>query len=199
MPIAFAGCGSPQEPAARGEYLYNYCAQCHGDAGEGSTLVAAPPIAGMPQWYVESQLKKFRDGSRGAHAKDVEGLKMRPMARTLQNDADLSTVSAYVAKLPAPPHPKATLEGGNAANGKALFNTCIACHQADASGNQGLNAPPLKGHPDWYMLTQLKKFKSGVRGTNPKDLTGPAMRAIAMTLPDEQAMKDVIAHILTLK
>jgi hypothetical protein len=47
-------------------------------------------------------------------------------------------------------------------------------------------------------LTQLKNFKSGVRGTNPQDITGAQMRPMSMILADEQAMKDVIAYIQTL-
>ena len=44
----------------------------------------------------------------------------------------------------------------------------------------------------------LKKFKEGVRGTNPQDIGGMQMRPMSMTLVDEQAMKDVIAYIRTL-
>jgi cytochrome c oxidase subunit 2 len=47
-------------------------------------------------------------------------------------------------------------------------------------------------------MTQLNKFRSGVRGGNPADVKGSLMRAMSMTLPDEQAMKDVIAYIMTL-
>jgi cytochrome c553 len=38
-----------------------------------------------------------------------------------------------------------------------------------------------------------------VRGTNPADTSGALMRPMAQTLADEQAMKDVIAYIMTLK
>ena len=48
------------------------------------------------------------------------------------------------------------------------------------------------------MLAQLKKFKEGIRGAHPKDITGMQMRPMAMILPDEQAMKDVIAYIQTI-
>jgi cytochrome c553 len=61
-----------------------------------------------------------------------------------------------------------------------------------------MNAPPIAGASDWYLLAQLKKFKAGVRGANPADVTGGTMRPMAMTLADEQAMKNVIAHISTL-
>ena len=51
---------------------------------------------------------------------------------------------------------------------------------------------------DWYHLAQLKKFKSGVRGSNPQDITGAQMRPMSMLLADEQMMKDVVAYIKTL-
>jgi len=77
-------------------------------------------------------------------------------------------------------------------------NHCAACHGADGKGNVQMNAPPLAGQHDWYLLAQLKKFKAGHRGLNPKDVTGGQMRPMAMTLADEQAMKNVVAHIQTL-
>jgi cytochrome c oxidase subunit 2 len=61
-----------------------------------------------------------------------------------------------------------------------------------------LNAPPIARADDWYILSSLKKFKGGIRGSNPKDITGAQMIGMAGTLPDEQAMLDVIAHIKTL-
>ena len=67
----------------------------------------------------------------------------------------------------------------------------------DGSGNPALGSPPLKHASDWYLLSQLKKFKGGVRGTNPMDTNGALMVGMAQTLVDEQAMKDVIAHIMT--
>ena len=91
-----------------------------------------------------------------------------------------------------------TLHDGEAEAGKASYATCATCHGTDGKGNQQLNAPGLVDLPDWYMLTQLHKFKSGVRGANPNDVTGAQMAPMATTLKDEQAMKDVIAHIKTL-
>ena len=71
----------------------------------------------------------------------------------------------------------------------------MACHGPTGGGNEAMRAPPLAKLDDWYVLTQLKKFKAGIRGTNPADLSGATMRPMAATLPDEQAMRDVIAHI----
>ena len=48
------------------------------------------------------------------------------------------------------------------------------------------------------MVAQLRKFMSGVRGTNPQDTTGATMRPMAMTLADDQAITNVVAYINTL-
>ena len=83
--------------------------------------------------------------------------------------------------------------------GKIYYTTCATCHGADGHGDLSQDAPRLVGLNDWYMLNQLKKFKAGVRGANPKDTTGAKMAPMAMTLPDENAMKSVIAYVQTLK
>lgn len=182
---------------ARGEQLYELCAQCHGANGNGNQRFLAPAIAGLPQWFVEAQVHKFQNGARGTHFDDIGGMRMRPMSMWLGSDEDVTNVSAFVAAMPRAT-PERTLEGGNAEAGKAKYVPCIACHGVNGEGNQALNAPPLVGQSDWYQLTSLKNFKAGVRGTNPKDSTGALMRPMSMTLADEQAMKDVIAYIESL-
>jgi cytochrome c553 len=195
-----AGCNYkiPEEPTASGKEIFELCAQCHGSAGEGNPKYHAPAIAGLPQWYLEAQLKKFKSGVRGGHPLDRTGMMMRPMTLTFRNDADLKTAAAYVATLP-----KATLAsaqpGGDAARGKSLFAGCTACHGADAAGNEAVKAPPLNHASDWYLVEQLKKFKSGIRGFSPTDMEGAQMRPMMATLADEQAIKDVVAHIVTLR
>ena len=177
---------------------YGNCAPCHGEDGSGNRAVGAPAIAGLPLWYVEAQLRKFRDGSRGAHPDDIDGLKMRPMARTLLSEEEVKVVAERVAKLP-PLQPPVTITDGDATRGKAMFATCTACHGEKAAGMQDKGAPDLHRTGDWYLLAQLTKFKSGVRGSAPTDATGQQMRPMAATLPNEQAMKDVIAYIRTLQ
>ncbi len=181
----------------RGKDLYRLCATCHGKDGSGDRSVGAPAIAGMAQWYVEAQLEKFRSGMRGTHFDDIAGMRMRPMSLTLMREGDVPAVSAYVAGLP-PIAPPSALTGGDAANGKTLYTPCIACHGADGSGNQALFGAPLANVSDWYLLTQLENFRAGIRGSKSGDQSGAMMRPMALTLADEQAMKDVIAHIMTL-
>ena len=163
----------------------------------GNPAVNAPAIAGLPQWYLEEQLQKFRNGGRGRHFDDLTGMQMRPMALSLANDAEIVTISMYVASLPvAKPSPR--LHDGDPNRGKTFYAPCVACHGPEAAGMQALKAPPLSHGSDWYLLRSLQKFKAGIRGTAPNDTTGALMRPMAQTLPDEQAMKDVVAYIATL-
>ena len=65
-------------------------------------------------------------------------------------------------------------------------------------GNPALNSPRLAGMTDWYMVTQLQKFRDGLRGHHPDDIYGLQMLPFATALPDEQALLDVVAYINTL-
>ncbi len=191
------GAPATAQDLARGELLFDNCSQCHGETGQGNQLFGAPNIAGLDTWYVQSQLEKFRSGTRGAHPDDVEGLRMRPMSRVLKNQEDIQSVAAYVASLPSTA-PAASLTGGDPAKGGQLYQQlCTSCHGAKAEGIEATKGPALHTD-DWYQLAQLQKFRAGVRGTNPQDPFGMMMRNFAVTLADEQAMKDVIAYITTL-
>jgi len=195
--VAALGCAARADEKGRGAQLFQLCAQCHGANAEGSELAKAPDIAGLPAWYLVAQLKAFRSGTRGLHPDDAAGLRMYPMAQYLRTDADVTAVAAYIASLPlvaAEP----VVEGGDAQKGAALYTPCTACHGADGGGNQALNAPPLRGKSDWYLLSALQKFKAGVRGGKPDNPNAALMRGMAQILADEQAMKDVVAYIGTL-
>ncbi len=185
------------EDGGRGRQLWNFCQQCHGADGGGTALYLAPAIAGLPEWYVARTLQKFRDGIRGTHFDDVSGMRMRPMALWLQGDADIAAAAAFVASLP-PVKSAPTLAGADATAGAALYAPCMACHGPGGQGNEQLGAPPLTHSSDWYQLTQLQHFKQGIRGSNPRDTHGALMVPMARLLADEQAMKNVIAYVLTL-
>lgn len=183
---------------ARGEQLFKFCTQCHGSDGGGNRINLAPAIAGMPVWYVEGQLVKFKSGLRGLNAHDVGGLRMYPMSLWLRTDADQKAVAAYVASLPpVPPSPEPEYVG-NAAQGQGFYAVCSACHGADGKGNQGMGAPPLVGLSDWYLYSAIQKYKTGVRGSIPGDALGPVMIGMVATLPSDDAIRDVIAHIQAL-
>ncbi len=113
---------------------------------------------------------------------------------TDENIADIIEWAATWEYKPAVP----TLTAGNVDNGRQLYQACATCHGADAQGNEAMNAPALRGQNDWYMVTQLKNFKAGYRGTDPLDTFGAPMRAMAAGLRDDQAIIDVVSYINTL-
>jgi len=123
-------------------------------------------------------------------------MQMRPMAMTLANDKAIADVSAYISTL-KPIKPANTL-GGDAAKGKSLYMLCATCHGPQGEGIQAQGGPKVYIQQDWYLERQLKNFKAGIRGTNPKDSFGMQMRPMAMTLANDQAIKDVIAYMLSL-
>jgi cytochrome c oxidase subunit II len=191
-----AGCGAPG--ASRGQSVYNTCVPCHGSNGGGVPRLRTPAIAGLPEWYIARELDHFARDIRGAHPDDMEGHRMRPMARTLYRPGDLAAVAHYVATMPPVPSTP-TLTGGNREDGQLRFTTiCATCHGPDGKGNVALGAPKLVGQWDWYLVAQLNKFHSGMRGTHPADTLGAQMRAMSLTLEDSTAIHNVVSYIETL-
>jgi len=190
-PLAAAADESPVTPA---EFVY--CTVCHGMQLRGNRNIEAPRLSQMDAWYIEQQLKSFKNGWRGTHQGDLVGMEMRPMAAAL-TDQQIRAAAEF-AEASQAPLPPATVDG-NAEAGRAHYTTCAACHGPDASGNEALGAPPLYGLNDWYLVRQLENFRDGVRGSNPDDVYGAQMRASVALLPDEQAIRDVIAYITSLQ
>ena len=91
-----------------------------------------------------------------------------------------------------------TFAAGDPVKGKTLYATCGACHGANSEGLEALNAPKLAGQEAWYLVRQLQNFKGGIRGASPKDIYGMQMAPMAQTLPDEQAIQDVVSYIVSL-
>ena len=105
--------------AEKGKVLFTVCMACHGANGEGNAVLNAPATGGQDEWYVIRQLNNFRAGVRGAHADDIFGAQMRPMALTLVDEQAVIDVAAYVAPLTVPE--LATTIEGNADAGKKAF------------------------------------------------------------------------------
>ena len=64
------------------------------------------------------------------------------------------------------------------------YQPCIACHGAAGQGNTALGAPALAGQGAAYLERQLKHFKTGIRGADPRDTQGAQMKAMASALDD---------------
>ena len=187
--------GAAQPSLETGRRGYEVCAGCHGFAAEGNELVNAPRLAGLPSWYLERQMRNFTAGLRGA-AGDDHGQKMAVMARAIRGERGLEDLLAYIATLPG----KRALPtlAGDTSEGSRRYAVCAACHGQKGEGNEALGAPGLATLDDWYLVRQLRLYVDGLRGVQPDDTFGVQMRAIAGTVADPQAQRDLAAYIRSL-
>lgn len=68
------------------------------------------------------------------------------------------------------------------------YLACTACHGDVAQGNAELGAPALAGQEAVYLQRQLQHFKTGVRGSDPRDAKGAQMKAMSATLTDDDIL-----------
>ena len=193
--------GGPPDEKQRPEVtvFQNVCVKCHGPKGHGSDQVKAPAIAGLPAWYLQRQLNNFRSGRRGSDPAEPQAMVMAALVKSL--DASLlDKVVKHVESLPvAHPAPTSVLRQPDLALGKELFQErCMECHRFNASGELAFGSPPLLGQPDWYLLTQLTKFKDGRRGNLTNDEFGGKMVLSARFIESQEALHSVVAYILSL-
>lgn len=185
----------PPANVAAGKALYQACVACHGSEGEGRRELNAPKISGQEDWYIRRQLTYFKHGVRGADTRDTFGQQMAPMAAVLADETAMENIAAYIQTLPDKPAPHTV--AGNIKRGKRLYTTCGKCHGKQAEGRWAVNAPRIAGMSDWYLVTQLKNFKHGIRGAHPKDTTGRQMESMVLSI-NEEKMNDIVAYINTL-
>ena len=194
--LLLSGIGAAQDELPVPSDDLVFCTTCHGVQLMGNPIIKAPRLSGMEVWYVEQQLENFSKGIRGAHENDDIGVEMRPMAAVLSDDQ--IKAAAEFANAAQSALPEATITG-DAGSGKAHYSTCAACHGPDGKGNEALGSPNLTVPNDWYLVTQLKNFRNGSRGSHPADTYGMQMRASVQLLADDEAIMDVVAYINSLQ
>lgn len=170
------------------------CMTCHGAYGVGNPSVGGPKLAGIEPWYLRKQLTDFRNGLRGNQLDYIPGYEMRDTVQHF-SDGDINDIVMQVVNWP-----EATLAPtitGDTEHGQTLYQTCASCHGVDGEGIEALGAPALAGRSDWYLLNQLKLYKSGYRGTHPEDTAGAQMRMMIQNLATEADMEAVVAYINT--
>ena len=183
--------------SARAGNDFDYCLLCHGSNANGNYGIRAPKLSGIEPWYLARQLENFAAGVRGAPADDAAGHEMAPVALRLKQEGRLDAAVKFIGSL-GPGRPHATVQG-DATTGRKLYAACAACHGARGEGNAALQSPALVARSDWYLVTQLTNYKTGLRGADERDTYGAQMRAIAATLVDDQAIANVVAYINTLQ
>jgi cytochrome c553 len=109
------------------------------------------------------------------------------------SDKDIGAIAQWIGQTESP-HPQATI-GGDLAAGKSLYQGCAGCHNGDASGNETLGAPSLRGLNDWYLLTQINHFRLGIRGSESGDVYGQQMQVASSLVTTEIDAADLAAYI----
>lgn len=143
---------------AMGERLFlTYCAQCHGSDARGNkgfpNLTDNDWLHGGTPEIIKTTIMGGRHGV------------MPPMGAALGGDKDVENVANYVLSLSG-----STADPIKAVFGKAKFGACMACHGADAKGNQALGTPNLTDKIWLYggsLETIMETIRKGRNNTMP--------------------------------
>lgn len=126
-----AALAADDDAVAIGRRLFlNYCSVCHGSDAEGAkgfpNLADADWLYGGTPEAIKTSIMNGRTGVMPAHA-------------AMLDEAAVENTANYVLSMSGRDHDAAA-----AAEGKAHFGTyCVACHQADGTGNFLMGAPNL--------------------------------------------------------
>lgn len=86
-----------------GRILYaERCMECHRYNAEGELFFGSPPLIGLQDWYLASQIKKYQIGVRGVHPQDVNGQKMVFSSSFVESEEVLHSLVAYLIELQKP-------------------------------------------------------------------------------------------------
>lgn len=171
---------------------YEYCTVCHGSQLMGNPNIGAPRLSGLSPWYITRQLKNFKQGIRGNHPSDTTGGEMMMMVSNL-NDKEFSALATWITTTDSDkPHSSFSAD---IKAGEKLYQSCVACHGANAHGNKVLGAPNLNDLNDWYIMTQLNHFRLGIRGNNDNDTYGQQMKAASGVITSEKDAANIAAYI----
>lgn len=188
---------SASDATVAGIIFQNACAQCHGAKGEGNAQIKSPSIASLPAWYVRGQLENFRADRRGAHPQDAEGQLMRAISKVL-DDGQVNAVAEFVSKLPRV-MPQPTIKADVAAGRQLYEERCMECHRFNGEGELVFGSAPLMGLQDWYLASQLRKFRDHVRGAQKEDANGQKMAWASQFIETDDLLQSVVAYLMTLQ
>lgn len=171
------------------------CITCHTVSGN-SVVTIWPKIAEQHFDYVIKQLIEFKKGKSGERFDP----NMFAMLQGL-NENDLIELAEYYSKQILEKS-KGVADETRFEYGKMLYLYgdvtsklvgCVGCHGIDGYGNKLARFPMLKWQHKDYLITQMKKFRSGERSNDFNSI----MRDISSIMTDEQifALAEYISFI----
>ena len=145
------------------------------------------PLAGfekekLPELPVEFVMERMAvDGN-------VASLNMKEITQKMADDENADKQREAVKE-------KAAIVTPDLKRGETIFESCRICHGADAAGTALAQAPQLAGQDPDYLIAQLKKFQTGVRGAHPLDVDGLRMRPMSRMLRSEEDIVNVANYV----
>jgi len=171
---------------------YTFCLVCHGYQGQGNVSVQAPALAGIEPWYFAAALDSYRSGQRHTSSAAMD---MQSAARMIE-PASYDELHAFVSALAPGQQPAVAAVAEQVQRGAAAYaQYCAVCHGSEAEGNEQLAAPALKRLAPWYLTSAWQAYLTGARGDDKAALTAQQMRQIALSVPAEIAIEDLIAFL----
>jgi cytochrome c553 len=168
----------------------DHCTNCHGYLGRNTSPIF-PQLAGQQADYTESELKKFRDRTRG----DKYAVNYMWGTAHSFTDEKIAALADYYAtqkRAPGTPQDPAAVAAGQTIYTQGIksqkVEDCASCHGDKALGSA--KGPLLAGQHREYLESQLLAYKSGQRATTVMDITAKA-------LTDEQ-IRQIAAYLASL-
>jgi cytochrome c553 len=77
-------------------------------------------------------------------------------------------------------------------------NECASCHGQEGHGYEALRAPAIAGLPDYYFMQQVKRYRDGLRGSEPSEKDVYFMHRETVEL-DDQLFRDLAKLVAAMK
>lgn len=167
--VSLVGTVNAAGNAEAGKTKAAMCTACHGSDGN-SLIDMYPKLAGQHADYIVKQLSDFKSGAR----KDPI---MMGMAMAL-SPQDMADIGAYYQSMQI-------TEGTSTEESVRLVQdlyrggdmerkiaACMACHGPRGNGSGLAKFPKISNQHTNYLISQLKKFRSGERANDPQSMMG---------------------------
>lgn len=170
----------------------NRCVTCHTITGN-SVVPTWPKLAEQHPDYMLKQLFEFKKGKVGNRFDPtmfgmIQGISEEEMYELVDHFSKQTLEKS-----------KIKVDKNTFENGKGIYLygdidsklvACVGCHGMDGTGNKLANFPSLKWQHKEYLMTQMKKFKSGDRSNDVNSI----MRDVVSNMSEVQ-MDSVATYI----
>ncbi len=165
-----------------GRDAFETCRGCHSAVGYSNVYPTyyVPKVGGQVAGYTVAALKAYQKSER------PHGTMMANVYD--YSDKKIEDIAAYLATADEGSR-RANANGGDAANGKKLAESCMACHNDDT--NAGATNPRLAGQHANYLEKAMQGYQSGTR-------KNALMQSMVKGLSEDE-IKDIAAYFTSLK